>query len=99
MTQFLRHQNGQTFLSIPVLAFYTRDFQPLYTYTEFPAVYHKDRLVGALSTPRRGETEQQARQRWDREFMEMLGSPFFHVWQCAAVDEWTSMLYERLRVG
>lgn len=99
MTQFLRHQNGQTFLSIPVLAFYTRDFQPLSTYTEFPAVYHKDRLVGALSAPRRGETEQEARQRWDREFMEMLGSPFFHVWQCAAVDEWTSMLYERLRVG
>jgi hypothetical protein len=29
----------------------------------------------------------------------MLSSPFFHVWQCAAVDEWTSLLYERLRLG
>jgi hypothetical protein len=99
MAQFLRRQNGQTFQSIPVLAFYTRDFEPLYTYVEFPAAYHKDRLVAALSAPRRGESEPQARERWDREFMEMLGSPFFHVWQCAAVDEWTSMLYERVRVG
>jgi hypothetical protein len=99
MAQFLRQQNGRTFQSIPVLAFYTRDFKPLYTYIEFPAVYHKDRLVGALDAPRPGESEPQTRERRDREFMEMLGSPFFHVWQCAAVDEWTSILYERLRLG
>ena len=30
---------------------------------------------------------------------EMLGSPFFHLWRCAAVDEMASMLYEQLRVG
>jgi hypothetical protein len=29
----------------------------------------------------------------------MLGSPFFEVWRAAALDEWTAMLYERLRVG
>lgn len=99
MTQFLRQQDGRTFQSIPVVAFYTRDFKPLYTYIEFPAVYHKDRLVGALETPKPGESELQTRERRDREFVEMLDSPFFHVWQCAAVDEWTSLLYERLRLG
>src|SRR5207247_1853863 len=30
---------------------------------------------------------------------ELLDSPFFHVWQCAAVDEMLSMLHERLVVG
>jgi hypothetical protein len=99
MAQFLRQRDGRTFQSIPVIAFYTRDGQLLYTHREFPAVYHKDRLVGALEVPRPGESEAQTRQRRDREFMEMLGTPFFHVWRCAAVDEWTSMLYERLRLG
>ncbi|HEY7647823.1 MAG TPA: thioredoxin family protein [Methylomirabilota bacterium] len=99
MGQFLRHRDGRTFQSIPVVAFYTRDFQPLYTYVEFPAVYHKDRLVRPLDASRPGENEAQTRERRDREFMEMLGSPFFHVWQCAAVDEWASLLYERLRLG
>lgn len=99
MVQFLRQQNGRTFQSIPIVAFYTRDFTALYTYIEFPAVYHKDRLVGVLETARPGESEPQTRERRDREFMEMLNSPFFHVWQCAAMDEWTSLLYERLRLG
>jgi hypothetical protein len=99
MGQFLRRQNGQTFQSIPVVAFYTRDLKPLYTYVEFPAVYHKDRIVGTLDAPKPGESEPQTRERRDREFMDMLNSPFLHVWQCAAVDEWTSLLYERLRLG
>ena len=41
----------------------------------------------------------QTKTRAHREFMEMLSSPFFQLWRCAAVDEMASMLYERLRVG
>ena len=84
MAQFLNERNGQTFQSIPVIVFYTKDFAPLYRYTEFPAVYRKDRI--------RAVTD-------DAAFMEMLASPFFEVWRAAALDEWTSLLYERLRVG
>jgi hypothetical protein len=99
MAELLNHRNGQTFQSIPVVVFYTRDLRPLYRYTEFPAVYHKDRIRGTLNAARPGETREQAKQRADKEFLEMLDSPFFDVWRAAALDEWTAMLYERLRVG
>lgn len=84
MAQFLNERNGQTFQSIPVIVFYTKDFAPLYRYTEFPAVYHKDRIRAVLDDPA---------------FMAVQSSPFFEVWRSAALDEWTSLLYERLRVG
>lgn len=99
MAEFLNHRSGQTFQSIPVVVFYTNDLRPLYRYTEFPGVYHKDRIRGSFNAPRGGETPEQAKQRADKEFMDMLGSPFFEVWRAAALDEWTAMLYERLRVG
>jgi hypothetical protein len=99
MAAFVNHRNGQTFQSIPVIVFYTEDLKTLYRYTEFPAVYHKDRIRGRLNAARTGETPEQAKQRADKEFMDMLGSPFFDVWRAAALDEWTAMLYERLRVG
>jgi len=99
MAQFLNHRDGQTFQSIPVIVFYTEDFRPLYRYTEFPAVYHKDRIRGTLNAAKPGETSEQAKKRADKEFLDMLGSPFFDIWRAAALDEWTAMLYERLRVG
>ena len=99
MAQFLKHQGGQTFQSIPVIAFYTRDLKPLYTYVEFPAVYRKDRLVGAIRAPKPGESPEQTKERGDKAFQEMLGSSMFEVWRAAALDEWTSNLYERARVG
>ncbi len=99
MAELLNQRNGQTFQSIPVIVFYTKDLKPLYRYTEFPAVYRKDRIRGSLNAARPGETPEQAKQRADKEFMEMLGSPFFDVWRAAALDEWTAMLFERLRVG
>jgi len=99
MAEFLNHRGGQTFQSIPVVVFYTKDLRPLYRYTEFPSVYHKDRIRGSFNAPRGGETPEQTKQRADKEFMDMLGSPFFEVWRAAALDEWTAMLYERLRVG
>jgi hypothetical protein len=99
MAQFLNRRDGRTFQSIPVVAFYTRDMQHLYTYIEYPACYRKDNHLAVIRGARPGETPEQTKTRADREFVEMLASPFFHLWRCAALDEMASMLYERLRVG
>ena len=99
MAECLNHRGGQSFQSIPVIAFYTKDFKELYRYTEFPAVYHKDRIRGSFNAAKPGETPEQAKARADKDFVEMLGSPFFEVWRAAALDEWTAILFERLRVG
>jgi hypothetical protein len=99
MARYLNHRDGQTFQSIPVIVFFAKDMRELYRYVEFPIVYRKDRLRAAQTAPRPGETAEQTKQRAAREFAEMLGSPFFQVWRDAAMAEWLSMLYERLRVG
>lgn len=99
MSRFLNVKAGQTWQSIPVVAFFTRRMELLYHYIEYPAVYHKDRVRTSMRAPRPGESEEQAQARGDREFMDLQASPFFGVWACAGVDEMLSMLYERLRVG
>ena len=100
MAEFLNHKNGQTWQSIPVAAFYTADLAYLCHYTEFPAIYHKDRLVaGHIRAPRPGESAAETRARADREFMALQQSPFFRLWASAAVDEIISALHRRLVVG
>lgn len=99
MMQYLNRREGRTYQSIPVIVFFARDMRELYRYIEFPLVYRKDRIRGAQTAPRPGETPEQTRQRAEREFAEMLGSPFLEVWRSAALAEWASLLYERLRVG
>ena len=100
MAEFLNEKNGQTWQSIPVAVFYTRDLGYLYHYVEYPAIYHKDRLVNAhIRAPRPGETPEATRERAEREFAELQASPFFRIWACAAVDEVLSALHERLVLG
>jgi len=99
MAEFLNEKSGQTWQSIPVVVFYTRNLEYLYHYVEYPAIYHKDRLVSHLRAPRPGESPEARQQRGDKRFFEMLDSPFFSVWACAAVDEMLSALHERLVVG
>jgi thioredoxin family protein len=99
VAQFLRKRDGQTFQSIPIAAFYTKDFQHLYTYTEFPAIYHKDRVVGAIRAPKPGESKDEAMERGLRDFFAFQETPFFRMWASAAADEIISMLHERVRVG
>jgi hypothetical protein len=99
VAQFLRRRDGQTFQSIPIAAFFTNDFQHLYTYTEFPAIYHKDRVVGAIRAPKPGEAKDAAMERGLRDFFAFQETAFFRLWASAAVDEIISMLHERLRVG
>ncbi|OLC17017.1 MAG: hypothetical protein AUH29_03590 [Candidatus Rokubacteria bacterium 13_1_40CM_69_27] len=99
MAEFLNEKNGQTWQSIPVAVFYTKNLEYLYHYIEYPGIYHKDRIVGRIRAARSGESQEETRKRGDREFMELQQSPFFRVWACAAADEMISALYERLAVG
>ena len=100
MAEFLNEKNGQTWQSIPVAVFYTKDLAYLYHYTEFPAIYEKDRLVaGHIRQPRPGETKEATQSRADREFMALQQSPFFRLWASAAVDEIVSALHRRVVLG
>ena len=88
MAEFLNHKNGQTWQSIPVCVFFTRDLEYLYHFTEYPAIYDKDRVVTQnIRAPRPGESPEQTRVRVDREFGALQKSPFFRVWASATVDE------------
>jgi hypothetical protein len=100
MAEFLSEKNGQTWQSVPVAVFYTGDLRYLYHYVEYPAIYHKDRLVyGHIRAPRPGETPEATKARVDREFGALQASPFFRIWASAAVDEILSALHERLVLG
>jgi hypothetical protein len=100
MAQFLNHKNGKMWQSIPVCAFFTADMQYLYHFTEYPAIYDKDRLVVQhIRGPRPGETPEQTRERADREFGELQRSPFWRVWASATVDEIISALHRKLVLG
>jgi len=96
MTQFVNHKNGEAFQSIPVAAFFTEDFQYLYHYTEYPAIYQKDMLLDHIRAAQPGETPQEAQGRFSQEFAGLQASPFFDVWASAAVDEIISGLHRRL---
>jgi len=98
MLQFMNDKDGGQWASIPVAVFYTRDFEELHRYIEFPAIYRKDFIRGHQQAARPGETEAQAKERAQREFVTMQGSPFFGVWASAAVDEILSALYETVAV-
>ena len=100
MAEFLNEKRGETWQSIPVAVFYTKDLGHLYHYVEYPAIYDKDRLVyGHIRAPRPGETPEQTQSRADGEFQALQDSPFFRVWACAAVDEIISALHRRLVLG
>ena len=89
MAEFLNHKNGQTRQSIPVCAFYNSDMDYLYHFTEYPAIYHKDRLAQNQDAPLHGE----------REFTKLLESPFYHIWTSATVDEIISALHRKAVLG
>jgi hypothetical protein len=100
MAEFLNHKNGQTWQSIPVCVFYTRELEYLYHFTEYPAIYDKDRLVVQhIRAPRPGESTDETRTRSDREFGELQRSALFRVWASATVDEIISALHRRAVLG
>jgi hypothetical protein len=95
MNAFLRERDGQTFQSVPVAAFFTRKFEYLYHYSEFPRLYHKERLAGAMQVPRPGETKAEAWPRFIRDWGALQQSPFWWMWASAGIDEILSALHER----
>ena len=99
MLEFMNKKDGAEWASVPAAAVFTKDFQELCRYNEYPAMYHKDRIRGHLQAARPGETDAQAHERYMREFLAMQASPFFALWASAAVGEIISALYERLVVG
>ena len=89
MAHFLNFKNGRYWPSIPVCVFFTQDFEYLYHYSEYPAIYDKDRLAQNEDAPLHAEPE----------FMELLASPFYRIWTSAAVDEIVSALHRRAVLG
>ena len=99
MLEFLNKKNGAEWASLPVAVVYTKDFQELCRYIEYPAIYNKDRIRAVQQAARPGEAEAQAKERAMREFVALQQSPFSDVWASAAVAEILSALHERLVVG
>src|SRR6266478_5604428 len=98
MLEFLNTKNGGEWASLPVAVIYTKDFQELHRYIEFPTIYHKDYIRGYMQSARSGESEAQTKDRGQREFVAMQASPLFDLWASAGIDEILSALYEKLTV-
>jgi hypothetical protein len=71
----------------------------LYHYTEFPAIYEKDRVVAQVRAAKPDESAEETQQRGARDFGELQTGPFFRVWASAAVDEMISALHRRWLIG
>ena len=95
---YANEKGGERFATVPVAVFLTRDFAELYRYVEYPAIYHKERVIGYLRAARAGETDEQTRARGGRDIAALLESPFFDVWARAGIAEILSALHERLVV-
>jgi hypothetical protein len=96
---YANEKNGERFATVPVAVFFDRAFNELHRYIEYPAIYHKARLIGHLRTARDGETQDEARQRGGRQISELLESPFFDVWAHAGISEIVSALHERVVIS
>jgi hypothetical protein len=99
VNEFLREQDGRTYQSVPVAAFFTKDFQHLYHYIEFPAVYHKERIFRAMQAKDPGDAGDKRGEAFMREWLLLQQGPFFPMWASAAIDEILSALHERMVIG
>ena len=93
---YANEKEGQRFATVPVAVFFTKAFAELHRYIEFPAIYHKSRIIGHLRAPRAGESDDHAKQRAGRDIGALLESPFFDVWARAGIDEILSALHEKV---
>jgi hypothetical protein len=99
MLEFMNVKDGGEWASLPAVGVYTKDFQLLCRYLEYPGMYHKDRIRSHQQAARPGESREEARERDRREFAALQASPFFDVWASAMVDEILSALHRRLLLG
>ena len=96
---YANEKSGERFATIPVAVFFARDFTELYRYIEYPAIYHKARIIGHLRAARADESRDQAVARAGRDIDALFASPFFDLWAHAAIDQILSALHERVTVG
>ena len=100
LADFLNRKNGGAYRSIPICAFYTKDFEYLYHFTEYAAIYDKERVVVQnIRAPKPGEAAQDTRARADREFGALQRTPFWRIWASATADEIISALHRKLVLG
>ena len=92
---YANEKKGQKWASVPVAVFLAKDFTELYRYIEYPAIYHKERVLTHLRAPRPGETEEQTKARSGGDIGALLASPFFDLWALAGMSEILSALHER----
>jgi hypothetical protein len=95
VSAYMNTRDDGAFASIPVAVFFDRDFTELYRYVEFPAIYHKDRLVAKIRGPRPGETPEETKARGGRDFFALFETPFYDVWAHAGIAQILSALHER----
>src|SRR5947208_1746708 len=76
MLEFMNRKNGGEWASLPVATFYTKDFEELHRYVEYPAIYHKDRIRSHQQAARPGETQAQTQERQMPEVVDMQACPF-----------------------
>jgi hypothetical protein len=96
VVEYANEKNGEKFATVPVAVFFTKAFTEVHRYIEYPAIYHKARVIGALRAARAGESDDQAKQRAGRDINTLFESPFFDVWARAGIDEILSALHERV---
>ena len=84
---------GTTYQSVPVAAFFTRDFRYLWHYIERPAIYHPRELSTAMQRALPGESREAAWERFLQDWGALQQGPFFPLWALAAADEMLSALH------
>ena len=98
VNQFLNVKDGGTWQSVPVAAFFTRDFRYIYHYVEYPAVYRKERIAAVMQARARagGGTDEEWWTRFIDDWGKLQESPFYALWASATIDEILSALHLRL---
>jgi hypothetical protein len=99
MLEFMNAKDGGEWASLPAVGVYTKDFQLLCRYLEYPSMYHKDPIRSRQQAARPGESKEDAHARGMREFAALQASPFFDLWASAMVDEILSALHRKLLLG
>jgi hypothetical protein len=87
MAQLMKKDARGEWASLPVAVVYTKDFQELHRYHEFPGIYQKDLIRGHQQAQRPGESADAAKKRQADEFLALQSSPFFDIWASAMIDE------------
>ena len=95
MLAYMNRRGCEEYASIPVAVFFDRDFNELYRYVEFPAIYRKDALIAKFREPRPGEDATQTRERFVKAFFALFESPLYDVWAHAGLAQILSALHER----